>query len=127
MNSKSGFLESQMTFFDSQPKPGKLIFSLSIPGRLPSWNEILGMEHWGRHKLKGELANTFLYAVRRTESGSLMKTTSAANTYSIYAGTLELYLQTRRELRKSKLAKKKLALKKLKESPSKSSSSKVPF
>ena len=43
-----------------KPKPGKLIFSLTVPGRLPSWNDILGMEQWARYKFKNSLAKDFL-------------------------------------------------------------------
>lgn len=86
----------------------KLIVSLNVPGRLPSWNEILGMEQWQRYQFKQRLAEDFLSELKRTAADCSMKTTSAKNIMWTYAATLECYLQTRREKRRLKLAKKKL-------------------
>lgn len=87
------------------------LFKLTVPGRLASWNEILGMEQWQRYQFKEKLAQDFLCALRASESDSSMKTTCAANTTWTYSAILASYLQTRRELRRSKLAKKKLLAK----------------
>src|SRR5882672_5795723 len=97
----------QLTFEPPVKQDGELIFSLTLPGRLSSWNEILGMEHWQRYKFKNELANAFLYELRRSENDFSMKTTSAVSMSSIYAATLASYLQTRREQRRLKSRSKR--------------------
>ncbi len=89
----------------SQPEA---VFVLTIPGRLPSWNEILGLEHWGRYKLKKELAASFLSALRASAGSSSMRTTSVKNSLSTYADTLESYLATQQAKRKLRSLKKKL-------------------
>ena len=99
----------QATFFDStQIKPGKLLFSITIPGRLSSWNDILGMEQWARYKFKQELADVFLYELRHTDTDSSTRTTFARSTMLTYADTLASYLAMRQAERRSKSAKKKL-------------------
>ena len=95
-------MEQQLTWEPEKPRPGKLIFSLTVPGRLPSWNDILGMEHWARHKFKKELANEFLSELRALERGSSTKTTSAKSTTLTFADTLALYLATKQEQRASR-------------------------
>jgi hypothetical protein len=82
-------------------------FTLEIPGRLPSWNGILGMEHWGRAALKEKIQLAFLSALQRSACDSLTKTTSAKNTMSIAADTLESYQATQRAKRALRQAKKK--------------------
>jgi len=118
----------QKDLFNSQTgvgqSPGEAIFEAEIPGRLPSWNEILGMEQWARYKFKKQLAEAFLSGLRATGGGCLTKTISAKNSTSTYAATLESYLRTRQAKRKLKLAKKRLEAKRLSSSESKST---VPF
>lgn len=93
---------------NESPKESRvLLVKLEIPGRLPSWNDLLGMEHWARYKFKSELSKRFLSVLRASGSASSTKTTSAKSTMSIYADTLELYLQTAQQKRALKLAKKK--------------------
>ena len=46
----------QTSWLETPKAPGRLIFSMTIPGRLPSWNDILGMEQWARYDFKNELA-----------------------------------------------------------------------
>lgn len=77
-------------------------FSLVIPGRLPSWNQILAMHHWQRKKFKDQLAHEFLSALRQSASDCSIPTTSARNTTLTYAATLALFLTTRRIKSKSK-------------------------
>ncbi len=106
----------------------ELLVEFVIPGRVPSWNDILGMETWQRYKYKKELANAFLYELRRIANDCSTETTCASSTWSTYADTLQCYLETAQLRRKLKLARKKLE----KESPnlfeSKSSKSdSVPF
>ena len=103
------------------------VLVLEIPGRLPSWNDVLGMEQWARYKFKNELADAFLCALRASAIDSSTKTISAKSTYATYAATLELYLRTRQAKRKLKLLKKKLEAKSESLSESKCSKSKIPF
>lgn len=81
---------------------GTKLFSLSIPGRLPSWNQVLALEHWGRAKLKEGIQTAFLSALRLSASDSLTRTTSAKNSMLIAADTLESYRGMLRAKRKSK-------------------------
>ena len=98
----------------SFPKtPPKLIFRLTIHERLPSWNQILGMDHWQRAKLKDGIQVRFLCALKAAAAVCSMKTTSAKNTMSIAADTLESYRMIIREKRRLKSAKKRLAQKTL--------------
>ena len=123
---------SQKDLFASQTEatasPGELIFELTVPGRLPSWNAILGMEQWARYQFKKELAAGFLCALRQSALDSSMKTTFEKNTLSICAATLESYLKTAQERRRLKSRNKRLALKSKSGLSLKSTkSSKVPF
>jgi len=107
--------------------PGELVFEIEIPGRLPSWNQILGFEHWSRDKFKCQLQEKFMYELRRLESASSTKTTAVANSISTYCATLELFLETRRQKRKLRSAKKRQSREQPNLSESKFSKSKVPF
>ena len=40
-----------------------LIFSVEIPGRLPSWNQILGMQHWAARQVQRPNRRRFLVRV----------------------------------------------------------------
>lgn len=106
-------MPAQLSFEPTPVVPGELLFSITIPGRLPSWNEVLGMEQWARYKFKGELAGVFLSALRAIASDSSTRTISVRNTTLTYAATLESYLAMRREQRRLKSAKKRLAQKSL--------------
>lgn len=97
----------QMSFDSTPPTPGKRLFVMEVPGRLPSWNEILGMEQWARYKYKKDLANVFLCELRRLESACSTKTTSAKNIWSIYAATLASSLETRQRQRILRSASKR--------------------
>ena len=81
---------------------------LSIPGKLPSWNEILGMEYRKRDQFKKRIQATFLCALRASADASSMKTISARNIMSTAADTLDSYQATQREKRASKRASRKL-------------------
>lgn len=109
--------------------PSEPIFEIEIPGRLPSWNEILGLEQWKRYAFKKELAAVFLSSLRATGADCSMKTTCAKNTMLTFAATLERYLATKQAERKSKLARKRSEQKSanLFESKSSNSKGKVPF
>ncbi len=89
---------------------------LIIPSSLPSWNHILGLEHWGRAKLKKEIQEGFSSALRASVTDCSMRTTCARNTMSIACDTLASYQTTLLAKRKLRLAKKRLAAKSLKES-----------
>lgn len=83
------------------------ILHLEIPGRLPSWNQLLGMNHWQRHKLKADIAKDFLSALRASGNDSSMKTTLQKSSTWIFADTLESYLEMKRIKRASKRASAK--------------------
>lgn len=123
----------QLTFFPPEPKPkGRLIFSITVPGRLPSWNEILGMEHWARYAYKKELADGFLSELQRRANDCSTKTTCAKNLWLIYAATLARYLETARRRRILRSGSKRPSPGKLRRSKSKSGKKfqpegKVPF
>lgn len=97
------------------------MFALEMDGRLPSWNEILGMEHWARYQLKKSLASDFMSALQASVGTSLTKITYAKNSTSTYAATLARYQVTQREKRKLRSARKKLEAKNESSPESKSS------
>lgn len=103
------------------------LFKLTVPGRLASWNEILGMEQWRRYKYKQELADVFLSTLRATANDCSIKTTSVASTLLTCADTLESYLAMRQEQRRLKSLSKRLGRKSQSGQQSKSINSKVPF
>lgn len=105
------------------PSDGTLIFRLEVDGRLPSWNEILGMEHWARYKFKNELAASFLSALQQSGTDSSMRITCAKNSMSTYADTLERYLVMKQVRRTSKRSKGKRAATKKSRSSSRSTNS----
>jgi len=89
--------------------PGDLIFRLEVPGRLPSWNTILGMQQWARYKYKQEVARGFLFALQHAAQGSSTRTICARSSLSTFCDTLASYLTMRQEQRKSRLRKKRRA------------------
>lgn len=101
---------------------------IEIPGRLPSWNDVLGMEQWARYKFKQQLQETFAFALQLSGEDSSTKTTSARNIILTAAATLRSFMTTARQQRELKFAKKKLEAKSASLFGSKSSNeSKVPF
>ena len=76
-----------------------------IPGRLPSWNQILAMQHWNRAKFKSKAMADFESALRVSAADSSTKTTFAKNTLSTAADTLASYRETLLAKRKSKSSK----------------------
>src|SRR5690349_16140771 len=81
---------------------------LVIPGPLPSWNDVLGMDHWARDRLKKGIQERFLSALQRSACDFSTKTTCARNTMSIAADTLASFQATQRAKRALRRAKKKL-------------------
>src|SRR5437899_168951 len=118
MSSENDSRERQSTFFDSTPpRQGKIIFSLTVPGRLPSWNDILGMEQWARYQYKKEIAAKFLLALRLLERDCSTRITSQQNSTLTFSATLlEEHLETARQRRELRSANKKLKLAKEKKS-----------
>ena len=102
-------MKKPLTFEPEQATTGELLISLTVPGRLPSWNKILGMEQWARYRFKKDLATTFLSALRAGENDFSTKTTSVKSITSIYAATLESCLETRLARRKLRSARKRSA------------------
>lgn len=89
---------------------------------VPSWNDMLQLEPWGRQQRKKQIQDAFLSALRAYDAASSTKTTSAKSMWSIAADTLELFQTTALVKRASKLASAKLEKKKLSTPSSKSSS-----
>ncbi len=108
--------------FEAEP-----FLTVEIPGRLPSWNAILGMETWTRYKFKTSLQQKFLCALQAIAQDSSTRTTSVPNIISTAAATLDSYGKTILARRKLRSYKRRLE----KASPSlfesKSSRSEVPF
>lgn len=92
---------------------GRLIFQIEIPGRLPSWNQLLAMEHWKRHKFKMALIDEFISALQASADDCSMKTTLQKNFTLTACATLVRYRETLRAKRLLKSAKKRLERKTL--------------
>lgn len=107
--------------FEDEP-----FLTIEIPGRIPSWNEILGMEHWERYRFKSKLRREFISGLRVFAQLCSMKTTSARNSILIAAATLESYDRMIRERQRLKSARRRWEKKNPNLFASKSSSN-VPF
>ena len=86
--------------------------SLTLKHPVPSWNAILGLQHFSRAKLKKAIQDDFLSALRASADDSSTRTTSARSTLSIAAATLDSYQRTMLERRKLKSRKSKSGAKK---------------
>ena len=51
-----------------------LTITLIIPGRLPSWNALLAMNHWRRAKEKQKVQAEFILALSRSENACATQT-----------------------------------------------------
>lgn len=98
----------QADLFSNETRPEPLI-SFRVPGRLPSWNQILGLEHWARYQLKDRIQVAFSSALRASAKDFWMRTTSARSTMWIAADTLDSYRETLRAKRRLKSASKRLS------------------
>jgi len=126
------------TSSDSTPACSpRLIFSLRVPSFkstksargvkkecvlpcVPSWNDMLQLEPWGREKRRKKIQDAFLSALRASAVDSLTKTICVKSTSWIAAVTLELFQTTALARRESKRASAKLEKKKLSALKSKS-------
>lgn len=86
--------------------------SLTLKHPVPSWNAILGLQHFSRAKLKKAIQDDFLSALRASADDSSTRTTSARSTLSIAAATLDSYQRTMQERRKLRSRKSKSGAKK---------------
>ena len=86
--------------------------SLTLKHPVPSWNAILGLQHFSRAKLKKAIQDDFLSALRASAADCSTRTTSAKSTLSIAAATLDSYQRTMQERRKLKSRKSKSGAKK---------------
>ena len=99
-----------MNFSDDSPMPASpssgptltLILSLRIPGKIPSWNAILAMEHWGRSRLKKQIQDEFISALSLSENASSTLTICAKNTISTVSDIAELFREMSRTKSRSK-------------------------
>src|SRR6478736_3048255 len=64
-----------------KPSSGQTL-RLRIPGRMPSWNAVLGLNHWRRLKLKHEQQDAFISALSLSENDSATRTICARSTCS---------------------------------------------
>lgn len=117
----------QAQFGEIPQVPKERIFVLEVPGRMPSWNEILGMEEWARYKYKQQVQENFLSALRVSAQDCSTKTTCAKNIWSIAADILASYRAMVLAKRKLKQSRKKQSRAALSLFESKSSKGKVPF
>lgn len=115
----------------SEDSSGKnLIFRLTVPDFLwernargvkskkglvrvpcvPSWNDMLALDEWGRRRLKEKIADVFLCELQACCTACATTTTSVKKSLSIYAATLACYRTTirdKRKLRQSSARQKK--------------------
>lgn len=80
----------------------ELIIALEIPGRLPSWNEIIGMNRFTYTKFKRAQQDAFLSALYRSANAFSTRTTSQKKLLSTAAATLGSWILTHRKKRGSK-------------------------
>jgi hypothetical protein len=88
--------------------------TITIPGRLPSWNDVLNMHHWKRTNYKHALQDSFLSVLQASEKDSSTRTTFAKSTISTACATLGLFLTIRQIKSASKRPKGKRARTKMK-------------
>lgn len=71
---------------------------------VPSWNDLLSLDEWGRKRLKSQIAVAFLSALRAYESDYSMRTTCAGKSSPTFSDTLVAYqviAQDKRKLRQA--------------------------
>lgn len=83
-------------------KDGKIIVKMNHC--VPSWNELLGMDHFARMRRKEQIQAVFLSALQASERDSSTRTISRKSTLLTAAVTLASYLLTTRQKRASKSA-----------------------
>lgn len=77
------------------PKPpmpssgSTLVFRLEVPGRLPSWNEVLGMGLRARMRLKKQQHAAFESAARESAGACSIQTIAASSTRLMHFGGME--------------------------------------
>jgi hypothetical protein len=77
----------------------ELIMALEIPGRLPSWNEVLSMEYHDRASWKEGIQNSFLSALQRSANAFSTTTTPAKSIMLTASDTLASFIVTRAQQR----------------------------
>ena len=80
---------------NKRPKAHQLLevgdeIELVIPKRLPSWNDVLDMDHWQRIPFKREIQGDTLLALKATGKGFSIKITCARSITLIRSATLDL-------------------------------------
>lgn len=86
---------------------GTLILRLIVPGRLPSWNALLGMSHWQRLKEKKRHQREFISALSLSENASSIPIICARSGTLILSDIAELFKETSRTKSPSKRRKGK--------------------
>jgi hypothetical protein len=69
---------------------------------IPSWNKILGEQHWDRDKRKKEIQTAMLSALSPSAPDYSTKTICAQNMQSIFCATAERFLAMRQERQQSR-------------------------
>lgn len=77
---------------------------VKLHGRLPSWNQILEMNRWERHRYRKQTLSALLSACIQSGNGSLMKIISAKNPSWMRSATAGSSLTIEPPPRKSKSA-----------------------
>jgi hypothetical protein len=83
------------------------LLQLRIPGRLPSWNALLGMDHWARAKLKKSIQQDFISALSLSVNASSIPTILAKNGLSTVSDISVLFREMSQIKSHSKPAKGK--------------------
>lgn len=88
--------------------PGKsLLLRLVVPGRIPSWNQLLGLSHWRRLKLKKAQQQAFISSLHLSENASATRIISRKNGLSIVSDIVALFQEMSRNCSPSKPGKGK--------------------
>ena len=84
-----------------------MTIKLIIPGRLPSWNALLAMNHWRRSKEKRRHQAAFISALSLSENASSIPIILALSGQSTLLGIAALFAETSRKKSPSKPSKGK--------------------
>jgi hypothetical protein len=84
------------------PAGQRLLLTLTIPGRIPSWNALLAMGHWQRAKAKKKIQDEFISALSLSANASAIPTILVRSGCSTLSGIAELFEMTRQRQSPSK-------------------------
>lgn len=81
-----------------------LVARFVVPIKLPTWNAVMRMRSYQQQAFKEATEQGFLFALQESSKSSMTMTTSARNSLSIAADTLDSFVTTTREKRRLKRA-----------------------